>query len=352
MEPKIFIKDAFIIAGVAGSGDETAKVWEAYMKVNQVSPLKNQAGTEFYEIRLYPGEGPGKIHVGPAVKDAKIPKEYKAFQVPAATYAEFEINPAKGYESGNAIMSEWLEDNAAKYKEARLDGLKYCIEIYDSRFKGNDNPESVVGIWVPIVPVAAEIPVAKMIAGAAKEFSRRIEQYAGADIREKVMRSIEEIPTVFNSVKGALDYKDAVERLEKLVDKQTCDNIMSACGCTCQSIYDQGSLKQKEKRQKYATEAEFLAELKSEDPTTNYELKGKDIIQCFTPGKMVPGLRCACFLIGGLPEGTYASPTVCQCSRAFTRQRWETILGRPVQVEVASTPIINGGDECVFIIHL
>jgi hypothetical protein len=191
-----------------------------------------------------------------------------------------------------------------------------------------------------------------MVTKAVKEFSGRIEQFAGPEVRKKVMHGVENMPGITDPVKGALDYKEAIERLEKLVDKKTCSKIMHACGCTCQSIFDQGSLKQKEIRQKYPTEAGFLADLKSEDPTTTYELKGKDIIQRFTPGKVVPGLRCACMLIGGLPGGTNASATVCECSRGFTKQRWETILGRPVEVEMVSTPIVNGGDECIFLIHL
>jgi predicted transcriptional regulator YdeE len=153
MEPKIIQKEAMIIAGVAGSGDETAKAWEAFMKISKVSPLKNQLGEEGYEVRIYPVEGPGKIHVGVKVKDASVPREYKVFFIPAATYAEFEIFPSKGYESSNDIMSKWLEVNANLYKEALLDGMKYAIEVYDQRYKGDKDPKSVVGCWVPISKV-------------------------------------------------------------------------------------------------------------------------------------------------------------------------------------------------------
>ena len=153
MEPKIIKKQAFIVAGVAGSGDETGKAWEAFTKLNKVSPLKNQVGEEGYEVRMYSAEGPGKIHIGVQVKDASVPKEYKLFFVPAATYAEFEIYPAKGYGSSNAQMNKWLEDNASTYKEAFMDDMHYAIEVYDKRFKGDKDPASVVGILVPIVPL-------------------------------------------------------------------------------------------------------------------------------------------------------------------------------------------------------
>jgi predicted transcriptional regulator YdeE len=153
MKPRILKKEAFLIAGVAGSGDETGKVWEAFMKIQKLHPLKNQAGEEGYEVRLNPAEGPGKIHVGVPVKDAGVPAEYKVFFVPAATYAEFEIYPAKGYESSNTVMSKWLEENAGTYKEALADGMKYGIEVYDKRYKGDKDPTSVVGILVPIAKV-------------------------------------------------------------------------------------------------------------------------------------------------------------------------------------------------------
>ncbi len=156
MKPRIFTKEALIIAGVTGSGDETAKVWETYMKLEKVSPIKNQVGEEGYEVRMYPAEGPGRIHVGVRVKDVNVPAEYKVFFVPATMYAEFEIYPSEGYGSSNAEMNKWLEDNANTYKEVLLDGMHYAIEVYDKRFKGNDNPESVVPIWGPIVPAAAE----------------------------------------------------------------------------------------------------------------------------------------------------------------------------------------------------
>ena len=43
MKPKIVKKEAFIIAGIAGSGDETGKAWGAFMKIQKMHPLKNQA---------------------------------------------------------------------------------------------------------------------------------------------------------------------------------------------------------------------------------------------------------------------------------------------------------------------
>ena len=152
MAPKIIQKEALIIAGVAGSGDETSKTWEAFMKISKMHALANRIddGSEGYEVRLYPNDGISKVYVGQRVKDPSVPAEYKVFSLPASTYAEFEINPAKGYESSNDVISKWLEANAATYRQGNIDGIKYAVEVYNQRYKGEKDPKSVVGIWVPI----------------------------------------------------------------------------------------------------------------------------------------------------------------------------------------------------------
>jgi len=153
MKPKIVEKEALLIAGVAGSGDETAKAWEAFMKIQKINPLKNQAGDEGYEVRMYPADGPGKILVGVAITDTKAPPEYKTVALPSSAYAEFEIFPAKGYESGNTAMNQWLEENEKAYKQRQLNGMHYAVEVYDKRFKGEKDPDSIVEILIPIVEV-------------------------------------------------------------------------------------------------------------------------------------------------------------------------------------------------------
>ncbi|MHB8104252.1 MAG: GyrI-like domain-containing protein [Dehalococcoidales bacterium] len=153
MKPKIVKKEAIMVAGVTGSGDETGKAWEAFMKLEKISPLDNKTGEEGYEIRMYPAEGPGEVHVGVPVKDSRVPAEYKVVSVPGSLYAEFEIYPAKGYGSSNEAMDKWLYENAKVYREVLFDGKHYAIEVYDKRFKGDKDPASVVGILVPIAKV-------------------------------------------------------------------------------------------------------------------------------------------------------------------------------------------------------
>lgn len=153
MEPKIYSREALLIAGVSGSGDETHKVWEAFLKLHKINPLKNIVSEMEYEIRMYPGGGPGEVHIGLQVTDNSVPAEYKVVSLPASLYAEFVIYPSKGYESSNAEINKWLSDNDGVYKQGRLGDKIYAVEIYDDRFKGNKDPTSVVGILIPIEPV-------------------------------------------------------------------------------------------------------------------------------------------------------------------------------------------------------
>jgi predicted transcriptional regulator YdeE len=151
MEPNLVEKEEMIIAGVSRSGDETGKVWEDYMKLEKLNPLKNTVEPVGYEVRMYPGGvGPGQVHIGMNVTDSNVPPEYKCLSVPASLYAEFLIYPAKGYGSSNEEMETWLSDNADKYTQRYMEGNAYGIEVYDERFKGNEDPESVVGILVPL----------------------------------------------------------------------------------------------------------------------------------------------------------------------------------------------------------
>jgi predicted transcriptional regulator YdeE len=59
------------------------------------------------------------------------------------------VYPARGYESENSAMDEWLSKNDKGYTQRLLNGKHYAVEFYDERFKG-DSADSIVEIWVPI----------------------------------------------------------------------------------------------------------------------------------------------------------------------------------------------------------
>ncbi len=147
-----------ILAGVQGAGEETGSVWETYMRLEKVCPLGNTVDKAGYEVRLYPGgEGPGKVFVGMSVAGRAVPSEYQIIELPASLYVEFVIVPSKGYGSSNEAIEKWLYDNSERYRQRWLGGNSYGIEVYDERFKGSENPDSIVGILVPIEEIGSQV---------------------------------------------------------------------------------------------------------------------------------------------------------------------------------------------------
>lgn len=76
-----------------------------------------------------------------------LPAGFQRRQLPANTYAVFEyrgaIGPALG-ELFQAIYQSWLPNS-----EYQLAG-NYDFELYDQRFKGPENPESSLSIYIPV----------------------------------------------------------------------------------------------------------------------------------------------------------------------------------------------------------
>ncbi|MBN2240172.1 MAG: GyrI-like domain-containing protein [Dehalococcoidales bacterium] len=158
IKPEICSRGSMILAGVQGAGEETGSVWESYMKLEKVCPLANTVDKAGYEVRLYPGgTGPGNVFVGMSVKSRDVPSEYQLMMLPSSLYAEFEIYPSKGYGSSNETIEKWLYENSERYQQRMLEGNSCGIEVYDERFKGSGNPDSVVGMLVPLEEIGSQV---------------------------------------------------------------------------------------------------------------------------------------------------------------------------------------------------
>jgi hypothetical protein len=191
-----------------------------------------------------------------------------------------------------------------------------------------------------------------MILGPLNEFCRCVEQFSGSDISKKVLKGKNEMLATKDPVKSSLWMKEAIDQLDTLVDKETRLKIMGACGKSCNAHNNKDTLECIEMRRMCATDEEYLE--KFAQPPGNgvrNERKGNLLIQYYTPSKYKKGLRYYCSLVNMLPKGVNASPTYCQCSRAFVQAHWEAVLGRPLKVELGKTAIM-GAEECEFTIHL
>lgn len=148
VNPNIIKKGKILVAGTSGEGHKTGEVWQNFEKLDREKPLSNKVSDNGYEIRLYKDDK-STVHVGVEVADMTTDEGYEVFEVPASEYASFDVYVAKGYDSENKAMDEWLENNDKGYKERRLEDGHYVVEFYDERFNGNAE-DSIVEIWVPI----------------------------------------------------------------------------------------------------------------------------------------------------------------------------------------------------------
>ncbi len=152
MQPNMIYRDRLYIKGITGSGANTGKVWDDFEKQYENNPFEKQDNNG-YELRFYDGEektvGEQDLHVGFCAGNSEA-SGFSILELPATEYAVFDVLVAKGYDSENAAMDQWLADNASRYGQRELDGKKFVIECYNDKFKGGDKPDSMVEIWSPV----------------------------------------------------------------------------------------------------------------------------------------------------------------------------------------------------------
>jgi len=148
MKPKIIKKEEINIAGVCGDGNKTAELWEEFSRKDENIGVKNKESNYGYEVRIY-SDKHCECHVGASVSDVKGNEKFDLLTLPPNEYAVFEVFVTEGYDSQNEAMDEWLQNNPQGYVQAKYDGDPYVVEYYDERFN-EDEPDSIVEIWVPI----------------------------------------------------------------------------------------------------------------------------------------------------------------------------------------------------------
>lgn len=162
MEPKIVEKGKITLVGMVFYGDpfkeqkgwssenEIGKLWKRFAPKEKT--IKNRVEEAAYEVHIEPEEYEQTknyyVFVGIEVnKIDDLPLEMFVKVLPPSKYAVFTI---KGKEITSnwpdMIYKEWLPKSG--YEEAH----RFTIEHYDERFKGTDNPESELDIYVPIKP--------------------------------------------------------------------------------------------------------------------------------------------------------------------------------------------------------
>ena len=188
--------------------------------------------------------------------------------------------------------------------------------------------------------------------GMLRTLEENIDHFAGEEIKKKVMEGSEEITEKTDKRKTAKWVKEAIEKLDSLVNEKTRNQIMENCGYNCAEINKRVIERAKTRRKKYRTIDEFLeAEQRNPMKGTRLAREGDVLYQVYTPQSFTRPMRCYCSLLRGLPAEEKISSTYCHCSKGFVKKFWEGILERPVQVELIQSAV-SGAKECKFAIHL
>ena len=188
--------------------------------------------------------------------------------------------------------------------------------------------------------------------GMIKNLEEYMEHFAGKTIAKKVMEGSEQITEKTDKRKIAKWVRGAMERLDALVDERTRVQIMQNCGYNCAKVNRRVIERAKVRRKKYKSIDEFLeAEQRKPMKGTMLVREGNVLYQFYTPQMFTRPMRCYCSLLRGLPAEEKISITYCNCSKGFVEKFWESVLERPVKVDLIQSAV-SGAKECKFAIHL
>lgn len=188
--------------------------------------------------------------------------------------------------------------------------------------------------------------------GVLEAMEKCIEQVAGAAVAAKVMEGSEQITEKTDKVKVAAWVKGAMERLDASLDAKTRVQIMQNCGYNCAKKNSKVIERAVARRKKFANTEDFLkAEQQKPTKGTRLAREGNVLYQFYTPQAFTRPMRCYCGLLRELPTDQTVSNTYCNCSKGFVEKYWESVLQKPVKVNLLQSAV-SGAKECKFAVHL
>ncbi len=197
-----------------------------------------------------------------------------------------------------------------------------------------------------------EIRMTQTACRIVTEFGVNVRRYAGERVEEEVMEGSERLVSSSTDREFTQWMREAVGRLDGLVDETTRNRIMRHCGHNCSQEYQEVIQFAKDRFQQSGDLNEFLeSESRRRFPGTRLWREGDVIYQVYEPGSFVEPMRCYCCILRNLPSDERISMTYCRCSEGFLKSYWEEVLGRPVRVEILES-VVSGGKQCRFAIHL
>jgi hypothetical protein len=211
-----------------------------------------------------------------------------------------------------------------------------------------------------------------------EKFSTGLDRVAGQEIREEIMRGSERLSSLSSQDQIIEWSRQAMERLDLLLDQEGCREVMT--GCACQ--YPRSALQEIRKRYEETRDTDlahqmlqeqfesFLHETLQLDDDLVQEIvrrgwglagvkNGKTIIATKIPksGYLAQYMQekdpqvkrqiyCHCPRIREVLKGSETiSATYCYCGAGFYQGIWEEILQEPVEVELLES-VMQGDEVC------
>ena len=217
-----------------------------------------------------------------------------------------------------------------------------------------------------------------------EKFQTYLDETVGEEIREVVIQGGEDLSADSSRLEVIEWTRQAMGRLDSLVDERTSRSILSACACPypmanlqeIKAVYatskdiDQVHCMLQEQFESFLKDTmqmseEMFAEIVSRGWGSAGIKRGNTIVATKIPksGHLIeymketdPKIRrqyyCHCPRVReAVKDNLMISPTYCYCGAGFYKAIWEEILQQPVEVEVLES-VLSGGDVCKIAIHL
>lgn len=152
MQPEITQLDPMTLVGLVATGQnvgdiDIAGLWQRFIAQSEMINHQVDPGKGYeYHLQI---DDPTSRHltlIGAAVEKVEIlPPEMLAKILPGGTYARFTHHFKEGgFGEAFKQVYGWIDESAYQFAHP------FDIQVYDERFIGHENPESVVEILVPL----------------------------------------------------------------------------------------------------------------------------------------------------------------------------------------------------------
>lgn len=149
MQAEVVQKDTMTLIGAVSYGGSICDLWNRFTA--EEAKVENKIDGAWYEYQVYPQAGQtGEpcYFAGVEVTDlGSMPDDMFAKILPAGEWAVFtHCLSDGGYDVLNKNIRDWL--NREPYQQVDTCSL----QIYDTRYKGHDNPESILQLLIRVQP--------------------------------------------------------------------------------------------------------------------------------------------------------------------------------------------------------